>query len=1582
MKRASVHVALFGLVAGLLIPSFTSAQGARARIRRGGASGVEMSIEGGLIAPRGGTLRWLITAYDVLGLSELRPSEDATVHVATSIARTAEAEVHTDAFGRARVELAIPGDAPNAFAVVIRLVNRDGIQRRYDLSVRVRHRERLTVHAARQVVTPGSPVRAFGRLADVDTGRASAAQTVRLTLRDGQNRPLNAPVEVQTDEAGLYAHTFEIPEDVAGAVSITARAGDDQHPLTAQVSSRVSQPSHPALLVAVAPARWLLSSRERVDVEVVVRSPEGRPLPGAVVTMDDSRRDDPGRRATTDARGHARLSWRGLALQSGLRDASIAVTANLEGWGSGSGQARVRVAVSAHAASLAVESGALVPELGGRVFVRVVGSDGRPVAGVPVDGRGPRLPQGGVQASTDASGIATLDLPALGRNQAGDRCGGETGTALDVSVAGSPGVSTCLTLDPDASARVRITHPIVRAGTGLEVTVARRANAARLPIAISILNPQGPSAIASQVLAPGESTATIPIPDDVGGLVFVRARPLFGPTREVVRGGIAAAWVVSSDPYAVRAELSSDGTTEIGFSGAATEERSVYVVAAPIDEARALMNLLQSSITGPLGDLRVPVGDATEALLSAALAAEVPTDDAAPAVLRGRRTIAMPAPSNPTVSGLLRDPWRARSRFVTGRLALIFRALERYVGQAIPERIDDVAVRGRTGFTFNAQILDSVAQSGQLGAEGATGLGGDPLTIEQLRAFDGALTYDNVARRITRERLFKLLLAMRTFVTQRGFDLPWSRLGNPSEWMRQMVNQHAPGLGTVQQRELVDGWGRPFELRPTRGSSRFRFVDPLGSWEIVSAGPDGRFGGRDDVWDPTARILRSGTPYAEAVGEDILVARLDGVELGRASVELLAGVEPRAGVGGVPHQAGDPSRGRARALWQNLPSVLTPPDDPLGLRRPAHPGRGAGGTLVRVGATGGRATLRFDEEPRTWGAVVYSWTADGFGAIDLASNIAGSPVIVEGSLPTRLRTGEAVEVDLTITNVRDAELPLRIDASGEGLDLSALGLSAAGGISIPAGEASSLTVRLTPSARPGRGAARIDLLGASGERARSLRWSVQRVTGDHPLRLRAAGLVHGRPWRLSYTIPSDARRAAGRVVILTPSALGSDPDLEDLRRRDPALVAFSNALAGRDSDPDLWARLLRAQGPGGLLEGQNSLLSSACAAVAWASASEHDEDARRALAQLRAGFSRMGGVERDTDADRVRDAAATLGALAAGGVPEITTARGRTLDPLERYAAGLRVMLRRVLREHPEEPTLLARAAAALLLADPRDAYGLAMLERASAHLRESSDGGARVEPSELMNSELESLAATAALAVAAHQVDQPELAERLVRGALARDHVALRAGGEAAFWLLAGGAYGALGEDAESVELVIDGQSRRVALESGRATVPLSASAGGHEVRVEAAEGAAFVRVEAAMERAFRAREDGPFALSILGDVGDVATGAGLELSIHANELAPRAVLEIQLPAGIEADAGLRTMLAQTRGVERVEERAPGFVRLWLAPQAAGTDRRIPLHLRWTVRGDLRGLGAVIYPLGLPEAMSTLAPRSLAVNR
>ncbi|MGE3628688.1 MAG: alpha-2-macroglobulin family protein [Sandaracinaceae bacterium] len=1562
-----VTILALGLALGLA-PSASLAQGARANVSRGGVDGLELALDGGLNARRGGVLRWQLTAYEVRGLSDLAPAANAQVFVTTSFAPAEESPaLVTDALGHALAELAIPEDADDAFTAVVRIVHANGTQRRFDLPVRVAPRERVEVFIARRELPPGAPLPVFGSVREADGGRPIAGLDLEVVPRDAEGRPLAAPERVRTNPAGMFSIRFRLPREHRGQVSVVARTDRREHPVAASDDAMVVERASEPVLVAVAPSAYIVAPGAHVRLEVAVRTPEGRPIAGATVTLPGAQERDPERRARTDERGRATLGWTAPAHATGIVDTAIQVSAVREGIGQGTGSAPVRIARDPVALAFAVEGGALSP-LGGAVFVRAVDQSGSPAAGIEIELSGPRLDT--VRGMSDGSGAAAIEARITrAPDPRNDRCGGETATEVILRAATQPAVElrACLALDPDAAARVRVDRAAAAPGDAIAITVARAPGVSSTPVELTLIG-DGPSVLASTILAADASSTNVTLPADAVGRVLVRARPLIGASRQPVRGGVAAVWVQPAPAFLVRG-ASAEGGARFEWSGGS---RFAYVFASPIDEARGLRDRLDDDPAFAFGDLRVPLASASMDLVRGALAAQLAPDRAAPAVWRGGQVVPVPAPESPEQLGVLRDPWRARARFVSGRLALIIRALEQAVAGSLPDRVDDVAVVTGGRFALNAQILDAVAESGQLGAAGATGLGGDPLTLAQLRSFDAQIDYDHVARRITRERLFRLILGLRTFVQARQFDLPWSRLGDPSEWMRQLVGHGLPGGGVVTQADLVDGWGRPFALRPARGArSRYTFVDPLGAWEIVSPGPDGRLGTGDDQWDPAARILRAGSPYAVAVGEDLLVARLSGVELGRASVELLVMAEPRANVGYIG--ISDGGGGSMAPSWGALPHRIDPPDEPLALRRPARPGDGAGGRIHALGENGGAVQLDWDEEPRTWGIVAWVHGEDGGRGLAFAERLAGSALILEGEPPSRVRAGESAELELTITNVSDEPLAMRVVGEGDGVELRT-----ADEIAIDPGVARPLRVTIVPDRTTGPSSAQLSF--RAGDRVvRTLRFAPVRTGGGHPLRLRAGGLARGRAFHTHFDVPSDATDRAGRVVVLAPSALSADPDLAEIGRRDPALLAFADALASRPSDPALLARLLRQQDPSGLVAGDASILSSACAAVAWASAAEHDAEARAALTRVRYAVESQGDIGTYSP-EAVALSAAVLGALAAGGVPTTTSGLERATDPLARVAANLRTQLRRVVRAYPEEPTLLARAAGALLLADPRDVYGLAMLDRAAEHLVDREDGGALVQPSERVSSELDALEATAALAVAAHQAGRPELAERLVRGVLARDHVATRAGGQPLFWFLANAAYGALGSDADAVEISVDGSTRRLALEQGRGVVALDPRRSDHDVRVVAPDGAAaFVRVESVMERPFVARDEGPYSLALEGDAGDLATGAAFELTVTARRAVGPTLVEISLPAGARLPEVPTGPSPRTPG--SLELREPGLLRAWLGPMAEGASQTIALPLQWTVRGTLRGLGAVAYPLGQPAAMSAIAPRDVEVR-
>ena len=78
---ASLSVA----IAIALTTSLVSAQSAgRAPVRGGDLQGLELGMEGALRAPHGGALRWLLSTYEVVGTSELRPAPGCEIQVTTS----------------------------------------------------------------------------------------------------------------------------------------------------------------------------------------------------------------------------------------------------------------------------------------------------------------------------------------------------------------------------------------------------------------------------------------------------------------------------------------------------------------------------------------------------------------------------------------------------------------------------------------------------------------------------------------------------------------------------------------------------------------------------------------------------------------------------------------------------------------------------------------------------------------------------------------------------------------------------------------------------------------------------------------------------------------------------------------------------------------------------------------------------------------------------------------------------------------------------------------------------------------------------------------------------------------------------------------------------------------------------------------------------------------------------------------------------------------------------------------------------------------------------------------------------------
>lgn len=1548
--RALSTILVVGVVIASVASSPAAAQSARRTIRAGEVTGLELGLEGATVGVRGHTLTWLVTAYEVVGLDQLRPAAGARVRVATSLEGVDSLALTTDRRGRAIARIPIPGDAPGSFGVSLRIHSPRGVQRTFRLPVRTRLPERL------ELLLPVTPQRGgdLPVVAFVKDFDAAAEEQLQLTLLTG-DRVLAGPVAVVPGEGGMATHVFPAVEESSLLIRAElARPSSDGGEGLRWVSERSMNARAPAsvdgLVVQLAPARLSLGPATEVEVEVQVRTPRGRPVADALVGFDASLlrlTSDPNRvaravserrLARTDARGRATLLVETPRLQGNqFRDHGVAVHAQHPTLGAGNGQATLRVHTRPYYAQLVAENGALVPEVPGRVAVRVVDALGAPApAGVRVQLGGPRFDPTTVETGADGYALVPLTL----RAGADPRCGGESGAQVHIELAGGFAEDRCLPVDVDALVRPFVEDPHPLAGQPVGVRVDRRGPAGSLDVALTFFgDPSGadPSAVAAldQVIVPARTRRIewTP-PPGFAGPVAVRARALSASDARELRGGYTA-FILAAPHAAPRLQGSVQG------------QRDALVVSAETDAPQLLAIALPRSLAPTWRTALPPHSPAARIFqLATTATGATPADITAPSVWRGE-IVPAPAPENPELRGLLRDPWRTRDRFVEGRLGLVFQALEHAVDASVPgPNLREVAVRRGERLVFHQQVLATLGDDA-LGAEGATGLGGEPLELRTLEGLDRDVNFDSVARRVTRRRLLRLLVALRGFVVENGLDLEWTRRGDPTLWLDSLPGRWVGDAG-LEARELADAWGRAFVLRRV-SRPRFDRVQPVAGYELVSAGPDGRVGNGDDLFDPTAPVLDVDGIYGRAVGEAALVARLRGVELGRATLAAVASAMG-SGMPGVPYRVEE----RVATPQFALPSELHAPIDPLAFEAVRNEGAVHLSTI-----RGGSATIAIDDRPQRWSVLLLGF--DGEARTTRLETFAGVPLLVEGALPRRSRVGEEITLDLSITNASTSDLDLQVGAEASAPEGSAGALEArvaSPDVHAPAGRA----VRV-PLSLVGRDAGRVALalsLSRGAELQRRVVHEMQIDEGGHPLRQVRATLAALEGTReLEIDVPRDARRVRSRAIVVGPRALASDPELAALREAEPALLAWSAVLSGHEVSDESIRALTRVVGEGAGAWGPIRFASTLVVASALAGRGGDEGAVASSLAQARARAERQ-----LWNANALPDDDPLASGLRADAIRLVLLSGGDEASPSTAARARLRTALRRV----PARPGLLARAAAALLLADPRDVHGRAMLEQAAVSL----DDGRIIEEGDATDE----LRATLALALAAHAAADEGLRERALDHA-ARWLTRLRGDDpEAVAYWFALGATGALGEGSLG-ELEVQGHRERVEDAPGMRAITIEAE-GGDELSVEVPAGPTrrLVRLESVYARPFTAREDAPVTLSIVGPVGEVGATSGMRLEVRATRDLEHVVVEIRLPTGIALDDAWRGAL---RGARSIDERDPGFLRIELGPLRERAAVAVPLNFRWRAGYARRGLAAVAYEPSRPDRMSVLPARELA---
>jgi len=211
------------------------------------------------------------------------------------------------------------------------------------------------------------------------------------------------------------------------------------------------------------------------------------------------------------------------------------------------------------------------------------------------------------------------------------------------------------------------------------------------------------------------------------------------------------------------------------------------------------------------------------------------------------------------------DPGAHASTELEKAFSAVLHSLEGAVFEATksPQTLIDARRKQNGHWVMNPELLTLVTDAME---PPPSTPGGEKLVLADLVAVDSQVTFDNVARRVTRLKLFTVLAAVRELRSQRALDPDEPVFKDPNALLRRLVRD-----GTLTEVQLLDPWGGTIQYVRSNGAPPAPFLGTVHGFDLRAPGPDGLVGTADDVRDPFERVVRSGSPYARAMQEDKIV---------------------------------------------------------------------------------------------------------------------------------------------------------------------------------------------------------------------------------------------------------------------------------------------------------------------------------------------------------------------------------------------------------------------------------------------------------------------------------------------------------------------------------------------------------------------------------------------------------------------------------------------------------------------------------------------------------------------------------------
>jgi hypothetical protein len=1054
------------------------------------ARGLDVYIHAAPNAAPGGILELTARAYGFPSVTHAVPLAGATLEIGWDPeeldGQAAPPSVHatTDSEGRARIAIEVPKGLPRALSLLV-AVRHGGHARTRSVAVARGATASVELHTADLRVVPTSTISAWVRVVGTAGEPLAGAGVVVSLLEGGVPRFTE---KLHTDRGGLVMARVPIPRIDEPVWEWTLRAQADApgvRPTELVLRPREETPGSPVLETAWdEPASGVLPG-DRVHFAVRVRDATGQPVvdhpvrywigpKGTTPPSTDKDWERLAARGTTDGAGEVKGTRDAPTLVKSAGTSMILIArSTVEGHAL---ERTIAVTVGAPSASadLTPEVPAIVPGLTQRMMLTMLDGHNRGIAGaftLTADGLASTV-------TTNERGEAEVTWNAplgVGATRNVGPCAGGVAAAVVIRPARAIEVlrsqqepfTLCLPVDRDAAGVVHVSPDVAKPGEKIRVTIASARGVPTGSYSVVLRSNDHEQAATTWLDARPDGTAT--------GEITVPANAAAGAWNVSIAqpDGSRGARVLGAKVLVVPAIVPLVTLKRLG--GRSTPGGVIDFEAQLTDgHGRGLPGAISAIVVDAFGGgtanvsaldtrtrLCTAVGvDSGDDRCSAILEREVSTEPIRRALLGHANEHDRVIPVN--------DPGAHASTELEKAFSAVLHSLEGAVFEATksPQTLMDARRKQNGRWVMNPELLTLVTDAME---PPPSTPGGEKLVLADLVAVDPQVTFDNVARRVTRLKIFTVLAAVRELRARRSLDPDEPVFKDPNALLRRLVRD-----GTLTEDQLLDPWGGTIQYVRSNGPPPAPFLGTIHGFDLRAPGPDGLVGTGDDVRDPFERVVRSGSPYALAMQEDKLVDAKWDMIVSDATVsawqQLFAELTGRElGASGLG-LSGTGEGGGGRGEGIGLGSIGT-----LG-----H-GAGRGSAGVTNGDAYWTAPVRTDAEGRVrisipLGSVETTWRAAFVGVPDGLSP-ASTTTDIASDLPLSLRIdggarwteGDVVETSVLVRNRTDAAVHATIEATAEGAAALEGPASAPRKVDVPAHGARTVRVKVrAASAGEGR----------------------------------------------------------------------------------------------------------------------------------------------------------------------------------------------------------------------------------------------------------------------------------------------------------------------------------------------------------------------------------------------------------------------------------------------------------------------------------------------------------------------------------